>query len=164
MKKIISLLLAALMMLSLAACGGAKDDEAGATPEPTTTEGPSVDLEASATDVEQANQTHIPPASATDLVFDEETFAKAQECIGLSVDELYEAIGRPAQEPTYGLSCLQEGAEDGMLLYDGFYVWTIRTQEGETVHDVDVDEEPLEDALEGELIDAAITEGEVTEG
>lgn len=155
MKKIVALLLAALLVVSFAACDRFGKDEPAqveATPEPTPDESLAAELEASATDVAQANQTHTPPASPTDLGYDEELFAKAQECIGLTVQELYEAIGEPQEEPTYGPSCLQEDAEDGMLLYDGFYVWTIRTEESEIVHDVDLDEEPLED----ELIDQAI--------
>ena len=78
------------------------------------------------------------PASASDAEPDAEAFAAAEACVGLSVEELYAAVGEPTGDASYAASCLEENAEDGMLFYDelGFYVWTLRNADGETVHAV----------------------------
>ena len=63
--------------------------------------------------------------------------AAAQNCIGKSVAELYEAIGEPPQGSDYAPSCLNPGkGEDGELYYDGFTVATYREGDTETVRDV----------------------------
>ena len=51
------------------------------------------------------------------------------ELVGASLEELYEAIGKPSKT-SYGTSCYMEGAEDGVLFYDGFYVSTTRFPDG----------------------------------
>ncbi len=58
--------------------------------------------------------------------------ALAQSCLDQSVETLYDLIGQP-DSTDYAPSCLEEGAEDGMLYYDGFVVYTLRTASGETV-------------------------------
>ena len=139
MKKIIVCLLLLGLMAGLCACGGG---EPAATPEPAVTPEPTPDmteiLAASASDAELAAQ-QLPPASSTDATtMDEEMYNLALECIGLTVEELYEVIGEPG-DVQYQASCDgEEGeeAEDGMLFYDGFYVWTVRTNEHEIVRDV----------------------------
>ena len=139
MKKIVVCLLLISLISGLCACGGGS---AAATPEPAQTPVPTPDmteiLAASASDAEQAAQ-QLPPASSTDATaMDEQMYALAQECIGLTVEELYELIGEPG-DVQYQASCEgEEGeeAEDGMLFYDGFYVWTVRTNEHEIVRDV----------------------------
>mgnify|MGYP007070335156 CR=1 FL=1 len=41
-----------------------------------------------------------------------------------------------SESSEYASSCEEENAEDGMLYYDGFTVWTVRNADGELVHDV----------------------------
>ncbi|MBR2717379.1 MAG: hypothetical protein IKD79_06550, partial [Oscillospiraceae bacterium] len=80
------------------------------------------------------------PAPLTDLEtpmpVDDPLYEAAQSCVGRSVEELYEAVGEPTGGSQYAASCLEENAEDGMLYYDGFYVWTVKNDSGETVHAV----------------------------
>ncbi len=107
MKKITVLLLAALMLLSLAACG----DTAGETTTPETT----------------TQQTTTQETTGADLK------ALAESCIDKSVEELYGLIGQPVSSD-YAPSCLNPGeGEDGNLYYDGFTVYTYREGDEETV-------------------------------
>ena len=53
--------------------------------------------------------------------------------------ELFAAIGEP-ESSQYASSCEVDGGEDGMQFYDGFYVWTLRTDEEELVRAVYLDE------------------------
>lgn len=137
MKKLIAVLMLFALLAGIAAC-----NKAPAEPEPTPE--PTPDDQAiqavSDTDAETANAEHTPPASSTDAQTAEGDYGKALACKGRPVEELYAAVGQPLSDPTYGPSCLVEGGEDGMLLYDGFYVWTVRTADGETVHEVGLDE------------------------
>lgn len=66
----------------------------------------------------------------------EDTFALAESCIGKSVDELIALIGEP-ESKDYAASCLVEGGEDGNWYYGGFTVYTLRTEDGETVEYVE---------------------------
>ncbi len=154
MKKLILLFAACAMALSLAACSHKDPVQEGPAPTPKPTAVPdwSDVLAASASNAAAAK---TPPASATDVSADaaaavqqaqapaamtaQEACAKAQACVGLPVEELYAAVGQPTQA-TYGPSCLQVNAEDGMLTYDGFSVWTVRSDTAETVHEVYPDE------------------------
>ncbi len=144
MKKILSLLLFAAIAFSLGGCGGHAGAPVGAgtTPTPTATPDMSDILTASATN---ASEGKTPPASGTDTQqtqseptaqTSQEAYEKALACVGLPVEELYAAVGQPTGTPTYGPSCLQVDAEDGMLPYDGFSVWTVRSSTAETVHEV----------------------------
>lgn len=139
MKRTLIAVFCAVLALCLTGCG------AEAAPEPTPEElsptlAPVIPveevMEASAADAEE--MAAEVPASATDTALDEEAFAAAESCIGLSVEELYDAVGEPTGDVSYASSCLEENAEDGMLFYDelGFYVWSVRNAEGETVHAV----------------------------
>ena len=145
MRKTIVILVLTAVLISLAGCAGLaekaneKDAAANATPAPSPTPDMSDILAASAANAEAAAQTHTPPASASNAQIDQEGYEKAQQCVGQSLEELYAAIGEPIEEPTYGPSCLQEGAEDGMLTYNGFYVWTVRSESGEVVQEVYAD-------------------------
>jgi hypothetical protein len=65
-----------------------------------------------------------------------DAFALAESCIGKSVEDLYALIGQP-QSADYAPSCLVEGAEDGNLYYEGFTVYTLRTEDGESVEYVE---------------------------
>ena len=104
MKKLIALILATVLLLSLCACGGETPDAPSGTTG--TTEG---------------------TTTAADLK------ALAESCIDKSVDELYELIGQP-ESSDYAPSCLNPGAgEDGNLYYDGFTVYTYREGDQETV-------------------------------
>ena len=129
MKKLLSLMLLCALLLALAACGH-KDDSA---PAPTGTP-------ASATNTAQSQQTHVPPASGTDtVVLDQDAYGKALGYVGQPTSALFSAIGQPF-DSAYSASCEEEGAEDGMLYYNGFSVWTMRTATGEIVRAVYLDE------------------------
>ena len=144
MKKTILLLLCAGMLLCAAACG---ETEAAPEETPVPEDLELVELEpeasveeimdASAADAEELKEEEA-PASATDAVVDEEAYHAALDCVGLTLEELYAAVGEPTGDVSYGASCLEENAEDGMLFYDdmGFYVWTVRTETEELVHAV----------------------------
>jgi hypothetical protein len=66
----------------------------------------------------------------------EDAFALAESCVGKSVDELVALIGEPDSKD-YAASCLVEGGEDGNWYYDGFTVYTLKTDDGETVEFVE---------------------------
>ena len=150
MKKILLTFCAAALLLSLAACGGTETEEAPNMEPlaPTVTEVPASDAdamkeapaeaEAAPDDASESDAGEITEAaSETDAVdsYDPALLQAAQDCVGASVEALYNAIGEPI-EAQYAASCLEENAEDGMLFYDGFYVWTVRNADGETVHEV----------------------------
>ncbi len=135
MKKLYLILFCAVMVLSLAACSGNHDAAPELAPLAPVAADPEVEA-ASAADAEAL--TAEPPASDTDAEIDADALAAAEACVGLDVSELYAAVGEPTGETRYAASCLEENAEDGMLFYDalGFYVWTVRDADGETVHAV----------------------------
>jgi len=110
MKKWIAFLMAIVMIDALAACG---------------------------TSISAAGPTAISTAEATAESggVDETAYEAAKACIGEPVAALYAAVGQP-ESSTYGTSCLVMGAQDGTLTYQGFTVWTIRTENSETVQDV----------------------------
>lgn len=151
MKRTVALVIALVMAFTLTACAGLAQkavDAENATPVPSPTPDLTGILSASASDAATAAQTHVPPASssnaqtaaeqqpAAEQPSGQQGYETARGYIGLSVQDLYAAVGQPTGTPTYGPSCLQEGAEDGMLPYDGFSVWTIRTATEELVHEV----------------------------
>lgn len=149
MRKFTTIALLAALVLCLAACsrGGASASQPApteapaGTAEPTATPSSDVLAKLAASDTDAAvAKTQTPPASNTDLEVDGEAYEKAKACEGLTIFDLYAAIGQPAETPTYGPSCLQENAQDGMLRYKGFYVWTVRTDTEEIVHQVSLDE------------------------
>lgn len=146
MKKIVSLLILAMLALALVGCSGHEDAADPNAAEPTATPDLTDILTSSATNAANAK---TPPASSTDTQQPQdgavpqavqEAYEKARACIGLPVADLYAAVGQPIGEATYGPSCLQVDAEDGMLPYDGFSVWTVRSATAETVHDVYLNE------------------------
>lgn len=151
MKKLLSVLLALGTLFALAGCSSAAE-ETEAAPEATAT--PTIeelqaasesDAEALAREFESsASSSTDAEATADEETADEEEAAEATdtsayetalEYIGLTVEELYEAIGEPT-EAQYAASCLQENAEDGQLFYDGFYIWSLRTEDSEIVYQV----------------------------
>ncbi len=142
MKKLLCIILCGALALCLAACGAGESPEP--SPEPDPAEG-MVELAPVTPTPEPVSGTDAlpgidePPASASDAApaLDEAAFAAAQACVGRAAAELTEAVGEP-DSAGYAASCLEENAEDGMLLYEalGFYVWTVRGESGETVHAV----------------------------
>lgn len=139
MKKLIALLLAACMILSLCACTG-NDDPGQSEPQ---NENPGVEQNQN----QEQNQDSDPvtpddpedPAGSEDPQGQEQgaqdltPFELAQSCIDLSVDELYALIGEP-ESSDYAPSCLNpDEGQDGNLYYDGFIVYTYREGEVETV-------------------------------
>lgn len=129
MKKTFSILLLLTLMLALPACN--RDQAPAATPIPTSVAG---GMLASATDTSAA----APAASSTDTDA-QGTMSTAQSYIGRSVQDLFAAIGQPT-ESTYGPAKDRENADEGMLFYDGFYVWTLRTETEEVVQEVYADQ------------------------
>ncbi|MCD8117736.1 MAG: hypothetical protein LUE21_11655 [Oscillospiraceae bacterium] len=156
MKKILSVLLALGMTLSLTACGSAGEESAETLPKTTATptaeelqaasESDAAALadefqssQASDTDAAAAEDEEAAPVEETGDAeaesLDESAYETALEYIGLTVEELYAAIGEPS-DAQYAASCLQENAEDGMLFYDGFYIWSLRTEDSEIIYQV----------------------------
>lgn len=134
MKKLFAILLAFALAAGLSACAGRSaelnQEPLGPVDTPTTEEVIAAS-ESSAAAIAEAT----PPASGTDAAVDEAAYDTAMTYIGRSAAELYGAIGEP-DSAQYAASCEEENAEDGMLFYDGFYVWTVRTQTQELIHDV----------------------------
>ena len=130
MKKALTVLLAALLALSLAACGDAGTEPTAApTEEPAATEPAAT--EPAATEPAAEPEETEPAAEPEDSLLET---AKTFE--GADVNELIAAIGEP-ESSDYAPSCLGEG-EDGNLYYDGFTVYTYRDTDGtETVNYVE---------------------------
>ena len=130
MKKIVVMLLAALLLMNLCACG--KEEPAPTAPDEQISLTPKVE-ETVPTVVETPTET----AGETEIV---ETTADlkalAESCIDKNVSELYALIGQP-NSSDYAPSCLVQGGEDGMLYYDGFVVYTTREGDVETVYYVE---------------------------
>ena len=118
MKKILSLMLAAMLALGLAACG-----DAGRTaPEDTTSPTEAVEGTSAPEDGENSGDASL--------------LETAKTFEGAPVEDLIAAIGEP-ESSDYAPSCLGEG-EDGNLYYDGFTVYTYRDTDGqETVNYVE---------------------------
>lgn len=139
MKKSIPILLLTAALLSTAACsrGG---EAAEATPAPTASPNPDelTIMAASDTDAAASVQSHVPPASDTDLQIDGEAYDKAAGCIGKTIFDLYAAIGQPRQTPLYVVSDAQQNAQEGTLSYTGFDVHTLRTSTTEIVQRVEL--------------------------
>jgi len=97
---------------------------------------------ASGSDAEYTEPTYLtdleptPEAEDEASMLDDAMYEAAMTCKGRSVEELYDLIGEPTGGSLYAASCEEENAEDGMLYYDGFYVWTVKNSSGETVRDI----------------------------
>ena len=134
MKKVLSILLCFVLLLSLCACGGKEEPETPAenTPAAAPTEAPAAD-------------TNDAPESNADVEAEPEAPAEdepapspveiALSLIDQPVSELFAQIGEP-ESSDYAPSCMGEG-EDGMLFYDGFIVYTYREGDVETVYDAE---------------------------
>lgn len=136
MKKLLALLLAALMLLALCACGETEKTEA-----PTTAaadDSGDLNTEGAVVADDSGADTYVltdDMKNEGDGSLNQEKYDLAMDCVGESVDVLYDTIGEPEEEPHYASSCLEMGAEDGQLYYDsdGFYVTTLKNDDGETV-------------------------------
>ena len=141
MKKFAALFLALMMVLALCACGSEEAPAAAAKPEAPVVADDSGDVlddvqDASGADVYVLTDDML-AADEANPNFDEAMFNAALACKGESVDALYAAVGEP-DDTHYVSSCLDLTGEDGELFYDryGFYVWTLKNADGETVQDV----------------------------
>lgn len=134
MKRTALLFFCLSMLLCLAACGARETA-------PAETEAPVPAQETEVPAVQEAPETEpeTVPTEPEASTLDEDAYAAAQDCVGRSAEELYAAIGEP-ESAQYAASCLEENAEDGMLFYDGFYVWTVRGETDEIVHAVYLNE------------------------
>ena len=131
MKKIVVMLLAFVMLLSLCACG--------AKEEPVEDVQINVQPKVEATTAVTDAPTEAPTEASTEPAVTEaaapDKKALAESCIDKDISELYALIGEPASSE-YAPSCLVDG-EDGVLYYDGFVVYTTREGEVETVYYVE---------------------------
>ena len=142
--------LAAIMCLCLCACGKTAqpeiaDDADLQTMAPVIDENAASESDAQALfrEAPASDSDTAPPEEAASPADSEasadERFELAQSYIGRSAEELIAALGEP-EDAQYASSCEAENAEDGMLFYDGFYIWTLKTDESELVRDVYPDE------------------------
>ena len=135
MKKFVVILLAAMMLLSLAACG-AKEEEPiepvkiNVQPK---VEGTAAEPTSPVTVEETMMPTEDPAVLAQQRI--QEQKALAESCIDKDVSKLYELIGKP-ESSEYAPSCLVDG-EDGALYYEGFVVYTTREGDVENVYYVE---------------------------
>ena len=147
MKKLFALILAVLMLLSMAACGTMEQPGADGENDPAVTEPKNAepnaenepaDAEKNALadaepDAPQNVEPQQPAESQPAAVSADK--ATAAGYVGADVSALYAAVGRPASSD-YAPSCLGSG-EDGNLYYDGFTVYTYRENGSETVQYVE---------------------------
>ena len=136
MKRFLTLLLCLALVLSLCACGG---KTAGGEEDPVLTPGAIEDTagdqtgENSATDEE--SETSEAPSSSEEADPVAEKVNIVKQYIDKPIEELIAVIGEP-ESSDYAPSCLGDG-EDGMLIYDGFIVYTYREGDSEVVYDVE---------------------------
>lgn len=140
MKKRLTAVLASALLVCLSACGeaAAEPGEQELNLQPMVP----VEEEIAASESSASAMEHEAPASAANAEPEgggDQTFIdEVREYIGRPAAELIEFIGEPITSQ-YAASCEVDGAEDGMLIYDGFSVWTIRTDEEEIVRGVYTD-------------------------
>ena len=133
MKKIMTLLLCFVLLLSLCACGGesaqtpSNQQTPAADPQPEANENAAGNEEAAGNEdpAEDEEPARDPAEDMVELV---------KSYIDKPIEELYAVIGEP-QSSDYAPSCLGDG-EDGMLIYDGFIVYTYREGDNESVYTV----------------------------
>ncbi len=143
MKKTIAIILALMLVLSLAACGGEKTDMVGVTviggqdgPEVTATATPAATPEPTPAPETTPEATPAPEATPEPTEEPKDDLkTTAESFIGAALEELIAAIGEP-ESSDYAPSCLGPG-EDGNLYYEGFVVYTYREDGTETVEYVE---------------------------
>lgn len=131
MKKALSILLCLLLLLSLCACGGKETpvDTPAAAPTQDTADKSEVILDGGADIAVDAAPEEAPEEPTADPV------EIVRGLIDQPIEDLYAQIGEP-ESSDYAPSCMGDG-EDGMLIYDGFIVYTYREGDTETVYDVE---------------------------
>ncbi len=143
MKKIVLMLLAVVLLLSLCACGadvpeGNAELQITAKPKTEETTEDTTIPEETTGDVTTPEDTTVETTEGEKEAVSEPANDKkvlAESCVGKNVSELYALIGQP-KSSDYAPSCLVDG-EDGMLYYDGFVVYTTRENGVETVYYVE---------------------------
>ena len=118
-RKLILSILCLICALLLIGCGNSAPAEAPAPSQPAETAVPSATL----------------PDAGLEPAGEPTPFEIAQEYIDRPLEELIDAIGEPLSS-AYGPSCLIQGAQDGQLQYDGFWIYSVKDDEMETVKDV----------------------------
>ena len=118
-RKLILSILCLICALLLIGCGNSAPAEAPAPSQPAETAVPSATL----------------PDAGLEPAGELTPFEIAQEYIDRPLEELIDAIGEPLSS-AYGPSCLIQGAQDGQLQYDGFWIYSVKDGEMETVKDV----------------------------
>ena len=160
MKRVLSIMLAVMLLAALCACGGSTESAAPESAEPAESEAPAESEEPAATPATEsaapveteapsepeapaesaepaatpAPETEAPvetAAPAESAMSPEEQKNAAMGFVDASVNDLYAAVGYPASSD-YAPSCIGPG-EDGNLYYDGFTVYTYRENGTETV-------------------------------
>lgn len=120
MKKLLTLLLCFVLLLSLCACG----------------EKPAQQPENNApANQEQENEPAVEKEEEPAIEQEPSPVEIAKSYIDKPLAELIAIIGEP-ESSDYAPSCLGDG-EDGLLIYDGFVVYTYREGDTETVFDVE---------------------------
>ena len=118
-RKLILSILCLICALLLIGCGNSAPAETPAPSEPVETAVPSASL----------------PDAGLEPAGEPTPFEIAQEYIDRPLEELIDAIGEPISS-AYGPSCLIPGGQDGQLQYDGFWIYSVKDGEMETVKDV----------------------------
>ena len=118
-RKLILSILCLICALLLIGCGNSAPAEAPAPSQPAETAGPSATL----------------PDAGLEPAGEPTPYEIAQQYIDRPMEELVAAIGEPLSS-VYGPSCLIQGAQDGQLQYDGFWIYSLKDGEMETVKDV----------------------------
>ena len=118
-RNLILSVLCLICALLLIGCGNASPADVPAPSQPAETAAPSAAL----------------PDANLEPVAEPTPFEIAQGFIDHPLDELVAAIGEPLSS-VYGPSCLIPGGQDGQLQYDGFWIYSVKDGEMETVKDV----------------------------
>ena len=105
--------------LLLIGCGNSAPEESPAPSQPAETAVPSAAL----------------PDAGLEPAGEPTPYEIAQKYVDRPLEELIAAIGEPLSS-VYGPSCLIQGAQDGQLQYDGFWIYSLKDGEMETVKDV----------------------------
>ena len=140
MKKLLTLLLCFALVLSLCACGGKTDDTSAggdqdAVVTPGAIEDPAGDLTGEDSATGEEYETSEGPADSEENDPVAEKLDIVKQYIDKPLADLIAVIGEP-QSRDYAPSCLGDG-EDGLLVYDGFVVYTYREGDSEIVYDVE---------------------------
>ena len=118
-RNLILSVLCLICALLLIGCGNASPADVPAPSQPAETAAPSAAL----------------PDANLEPVAEPTPFEIAQGFIDHPLEELIAAIGEPLSS-VYGPSCLIPGGQDGQLQYDGFWIYSVKDGEMETVKDV----------------------------